>query len=330
MATMTIPTTTITTDAKRINRFRTWADALESKIENLGRPMTQNPTPKRNCQYQRRLLDCRNLERLQKALRALADAHQDGTLPPELAELKIKDEIGQMVRKHVDGSRGGYYSCIEADDFSDTSVAGRLLQAMIEGNSHQQAERARLHRIGELQAEIALSTIPGYFPTPAPVIDIMLRRARIESGMKILEPEAGSGHIADAIRTAHPDASIDTVEIVPRLREILALKNYRVMAYDFLEFENDQESPYDRILMNPPFERQQDLDHIRHAYKLLAPGGVLVSILSPSFEFRSDRKSAEFRAWLEEVNATWENLPEESFKGSGTSVSTRLVVIERN
>ena len=130
------------------------------------------------------------------------------------------------------------------------------------------------------------------------MIAIMLRRARIADGMRVLEPEAGSGYIADAIRAAHPGAWVDTVEISPRLRDMLVLKNYRVMAFDFLEFENDQEAPYDRIVMNPPFERQQDLDHIRHAYKLLAPGGILVSVLSPSFEFRSDRKSTEFRAWI--------------------------------
>ena len=127
-----------------------------------------------------------------------------------------------------------------------------------------------------------------------------------------------------------PGAWVDTVEINPRLRDLLVLKNYRVMAFDFLEFENDQEAPYDRIVMNPPFERQQDLDHIRHAYKLLAPGGILVSVLSPSFEFRSDRKSTEFRTWMREVNAKWENLPDGAFKASGTGVSTRLLVVERN
>jgi hypothetical protein len=52
--------------------------------------------------------------------------------------------------------------------------------------------------------------------------------------------------------------------------------------------------------------------------------------LSPSFEFRSDRKSTEFRAWMHEVNAKWENLPDGAFKASGTGVSTRLLVIERN
>jgi protein-L-isoaspartate O-methyltransferase len=329
MATMTMPITSATAD-KLVSRFRTWADALQSKIDNACRPMTENPTPKRNCQYQRRLHDGRNLERTQKALRALADARESGTVPPELADLKTKNDIGELVHKGIDGSRGEYYSCIEASDYAETSEAARQLQAMIEGSSHEQAERERLRRVDALEAEIKLTTIPGYFPTPAPVVDLMLQRARISDDMKVLEPSAGSGHIADAIRAAHPGAWIDTIEIASRLRDILVLKNYRVMAFDFLDFENDQERPYDRIVMNPPFERQQDIAHVRMAYSLLAPGGILVTIMSPSFEFRSDRKSTEFRAWLEEVGATWENLPEGSFKASGTGVSTRLLTIERN
>ena len=330
MATMTMSTVTSTTADKLVTRFRAWADALQAKIDNAYRPMTQNPTPKRNREYQRRLHDGRNLERTQKALRALADARENGTVPPTLAELKTKNDIGAMVYKWADSSKGGYYSFIEADDYYDTSKAARQLQFMIEGNSHEQAERERLCKIGELEAEIALSKIPGYFPTPAPVVDLMLQRARITDGMKVLEPEAGSGHIADAIRAAHPGASVDTIEIASSLRDILVLKNYRVMAFDFLDFENDQERPYDRILMNPPFERQQDIDHVRKAYSLLAPGGILVSVMSPSSEFRSDCKSTEFRAWLDKLNATCENLPAGSFKASGTGVSTRLLTIKRN
>ncbi len=327
--TMTAPRTANITADKLVIRFRTWADALQPKIDHAGRPMDSNPTPKRNREYQSRQHDCRNMERTQRALRALADIYERDTVPPALANLRTKDEIGRMVHKSITGG-GGYYSVIEADDYLDTSESGRQLQALIEGSSHERAERERLRRIDALQAEIKLSNIPGYFPTQAPVIAIMLRRARIADGMRVLEPEAGSGYIADAIRAAHPGAWVDTVEISPRLRDMLVLKNYRVMAFDFLEFENDQEAPYDRIVMNPPFERQQDLDHIRHAYTLLAPGGILVSVLSPSFEFRSDRKSTEFRAWMREVNATWENLPDGSFKASGTGVSTRLLVVERN
>jgi len=310
-------------------KFRTLADALQPKIDHAGREMTQNPTPKRNKEYQSRLHDCRNMERTQKALRVLADAHESGKIPAELAGLKTRDQIGAMVRKSIDGSKGGFYSCIESDDYAEKTPAARVLQGMIEGDPEQRAERERLRKIATLEAEIKLSDFPGYFPTPAAVVAVMLDRARLEDGLTVLEPEAGSGHIADGVRAAVPGVILEVIEPVFKLRELLELKGYKLVGQDFMQLSRSELGQYDRIVMNPPFERQQDLDHIRHAYSLLAPRGILVSVLSPSFEFRSDRKSADFRAWLEEVNATREKLPDGSFKASGTGVSTRLVVINK-
>lgn len=324
--------TAVPSISKIAQRFRTWADALQPKIDHAGRPMTLNSTPKRNKEYQSRLHDCRNLERTQRALLTLADAHENGTILPELAGFTKKNEIERMVHKGIDCGSGGYYSVIESADYADTSEPARILQSMIDGNSAQRAERERLRKIGELEAEIQLSNIPGYFPTPAPVIEIMLRRARLSrlsKGMRILEPEAGSGHIADAIHAAYPELELEVIEPVLRLRKILQLKGYKLVGDDFLQVSTAELGTYNRIIMNPPFERQQDLDHIRKAYSLLAPSGALISVLSPSFEFRNDRKSTEFRAWLQSLNAQWEELPDGSFKASGTGVSTRLLVIER-
>lgn len=304
-------------------KFRTWADGLQTSIDHLGRPMTQNPTPKRNKEYQSRLHDCRNAERLQRALRALADRHEAGTVPAGLAILKTRDDIRTLVRKGLDGSKGGYYSVIECDDYDAKTPAARELQAMIDAGS---ALRERDRKIGALEAEIALSKIPGFFPTPADVVRLVLDRARLADGLKVLEPSAGSGNIAGAVvRESH--CSVDCIETHSRLRELLTLKGHELIGSDFLE--TDCAAKYDRVLMNPPFEKQADIDHVRRAFNCLKPGGRLVAIMSPSFEFRSDHKSTEFRAWLDNLNATWEPLPEGAFKAAGTGVNTRLVVIDR-
>jgi phospholipid N-methyltransferase len=308
-------------------RFLTWADALQPKIDHAGRPMSQNPTPKRNREYQSRMIDCRNMERLQKALQVLADAHEAGTIPTELTGLKTRDEIGAMVRKYVDGSKGGYYSAIESLDYADKTPTARLLQDLIEGNPEQRAERERLHRIETLKAEIALSTIPGYFPTSAPIVQTMLNRARLEPGLTVLEPSAGSGNIADALRDRFPTMQTHCFELNTRLAELLKLKGHYVGGDDFMTDDRIARI-YDRVIMNPPFEKQADIDHVRKAFSLLKPGGVLVSVMAPGFEFRQDRKSTEFRAWLDEVGGTWEDLPDGAFKASGTGINTRLVVIE--
>jgi GNAT superfamily N-acetyltransferase len=90
-------------------------------------------------------------------------------------------------------------------------------------------------------------------------------------------------------------------------------------------------SGYDVVLMNPPFEDGQDMEHVQHAYDFLKPGGKLVAIMSESPFFSSTKKAQAFRDWLEAQGGTSEKLPEGSFKSAfrSTGVNTRMVVIEK-
>jgi hypothetical protein len=98
----------------------------------------------------------------------------------------------------------------------------------------------------------------------------------------------------------------------------------KVLCADFLAW--DPGYNFAKIVMNPPFEEGQDIDHILHAYELLAPEGTLVCIMSEGAFFRNDRKAVTFRAWLASVGHSVK-LPEGSFKSSGTGVNARMVVI---
>ena len=51
--------------------------------------------------------------------------------------------------------------------------------------------------------------------------------------------------------------------------------------------------------------------------------------MSPSWQYRTDRKHAEFRAWLQELDHEVEDLPEGTFKSSGTNIRTLLVTIRK-
>ena len=87
---------------------------------------------------------------------------------------------------------------------------------------------------------------------------------------------------------------------------------------------------YDRVVMNPPFEDGQDIDHVRRAFDAnLKPGGKLVAIMSEGPFFRSDKKAQAFRQWLEENGGTSERLAPGTFKESGTGTATRLVTVEK-
>lgn len=185
-------------------------------------------------------------------------------------------------------------------------------------------------KIKKLEMEVKLKRIDGYFPTPKPIVQRMIELADIRDGDNILEPSAGNGNILDGITdymsNSNITASIQAIEWNMSLSEILKLKHYDVIGENFLE--HHRFDYYDKIVMNPPFEKAQDIQHVQHAYKCLKNGGRIVAIMSPHFTFANDSKSVHFREWLD-GRGYYEKLPEGSFKESGTNVNTILVVIDK-
>jgi hypothetical protein len=167
-----------------------------------------------------------------------------------------------------------------------------------------------------------------FFPTPQSVADEMIAAAEIKEGMKVLEPSAGMGHIADQIRDAGVDP--DVIELSPNRRELLEAKGHNIVANDFMDYN---EGGYDRIIMNPPFSDRRDAAHVQHAYDLLKPGGRLVAIMGEGVFFGSDKKASSFMDWLDSVGGEHEKMPENTFMDKSlpvtTGVNTRMVVIDK-
>ncbi len=319
-------TTTIT--------LRKLADGLQKSIDDSRRPMTQNPTPKRTREYQSRLIDADDLERGQQALHALADASENGTLPEVPSNLRTKKAILHLVRKGIDSS-GGYYDAIPHKEYRDTSNEGVALQELLEGRKGSEqreadSERARKQELARKEDDLRYQKIPGFFPTPQPVIELMIAMADLSDSDTVLEPSAGKGDIADELRRSGIK-TVSVIEPVLQLREILRSKGYGVIGSDFLEKEPREF--YDKVLMNPPFEKGQDAEHVRHAYDMLLPGGRVVAVMSEGTFSRSDKKATEFRQWLESRDGFSEKLTPASFKGIDsfrqTGVAARLVFIDK-
>lgn len=183
-------------------------------------------------------------------------------------------------------------------------------------------------KLARLKREIIGNKIPGYFPTPPGPTRRVMELADVQPGMTVLEPSAGSGNLADAAKKA--GGEVEVGEVNESLRAILAEKGHKLVARDTL----DHAGKYDRVVMNPPFENGQDIDHVRHAYdQQLAAGGRLVAIVSRGAVERSDKKATAFRAWLEENGAHVEELPDGSFGGADserkTGVATSLIVLNK-
>lgn len=119
------------------------------------------------------------------------------------------------------------------------------------------------------------------------------------------------------------------VEIQSKYAHDLGAHADRFEIGDFLEMSAVGGcSNFDCILMNPPFTRQQDIDHVLHAWQFLKPGGRLVSIMSPGWYFRTNRKSVEFKEFVE-THGTWHENDEGAFKESGTNIKTVTVVLDK-
>lgn len=175
-----------------------------------------------------------------------------------------------------------------------------------------------------LSGEVARPQDFGAFFSPAPVADRVVELARLQAGMKVLEPNAGGGALAS--RALRAGCQVDCVELLEKHVSILSLTPYRrVIHADFLTLEPT--ASYDRVLMNPPFARQDDIRHVRHALGFLKPDGLLVSVMAAGIFFRENRLTTEFRALIDERGGEIEELPEGAFRESGTMVRTVIVTI---
>lgn len=167
----------------------------------------------------------------------------------------------------------------------------------------------------------------GYFPTPADVGRFMASLACISPGMRVLEPSAGTGELAEAILKASPDCELWVAEKDERRQKVLAHKGMLLLVngpYDFLTHDI---GTWPRIVQNPPFERGQDILHVRRAHECLEPGGMLISVVSEGPFFRKEQKYVEFREWLDKQDHNIINLEAAAFRESGTDVKARIVII---
>lgn len=200
----------------------------------------------------------------------------------------------------------------------------------------------------------------GFFPTPQDAADrlfdnLSVQRRKDQPRMRILEPSAGTGNLArrcivrpSPITAGMPDWErkrnaewneglrfdnhVDCVEIQVDLALKLRAERIYANVYctDFMTMQPDADALYDLIVMNPPFDRERDIDHVNHAIGFLKPGGRLVAIMSAGSEFRETKKSVAFRKRIEKMAPRWHDLPAGSFSSVGTNCNTVVLRLSMN
>ncbi len=192
----------------------------------------------------------------------------------------------------------------------------------------------------------------GLFPTPDSVAEKVIEKANLYSTerLRVLEPSAGTGalsaraakyfsELGDYAKGSGAQVGIvDVVEIQTELAQQLQESRLYGSVYpgDFLKM-----APavlYDRVIMNPPFDRDRWADHAFHALKFLKPGGRFVAVLPQCAEFSQSRKAKAFRARVTELavekpsnwgHGMWTDLDPGSFAESGTYVNTLILAFSR-
>lgn len=156
------------------------------------------------------------------------------------------------------------------------------------------------------------------FFTPPEVVGQVMLWADVE-GHRVLEPSAGNGALVGAC-LASGATQVDCVEINPEHRDALIGPRRVVTIADFLTVEPYRE--FSRIVMNPPFTKNQDIRHVEHALRFLAPGGRLVSIMFGN----TDRK--QWASLVKDRDYETRRVDRGAFKQSGTNIATIILFIQ--
>ena len=160
-----------------------------------------------------------------------------------------------------------------------------------------------------------------FYPTPTKIARQMVDLAELVDGDIVLEPSAGRGAILDLFPNYVKKVAVELDESNVK---VLHQKGHQVFWGDFLTMEGLECT---KVIMNPPFSKNQDIKHIMHAYNLLKPNGILVAIINENTLLRgtTNELCGRFLSVLDSIKHEIIHLPEGTFAESGTMINTAII-----
>jgi len=242
----------------------------------------------------------------------ICDYLREATIEGNIIKLpsgQLAREEYMQVKKKLEGI-GGKWKGGKTYGFIFDVNPEKLLKEIIEGNN------------------INLKKDFQYFATPKKIADKLVYYADIQNHDTILEPSAGQGAIIKAINK-YSDIRPDCYELMEQNRIILKENPevyFKLIGNDFLRSESKE---YSKIIANPPFTKNQDIEHIYKMFERLGNGGRLVSIASNHWKQSQNKKETNFRNWLDKHNAEIVEIESGEFKESGTNISCCIIIINK-
>lgn len=166
-----------------------------------------------------------------------------------------------------------------------------------------------------------------WYATPEPLGFKMIEWAGVHTGDDVLEPSAGDGAIG---RFVPDDTNLTMIEPTESLagRAKMANTNANVIE-DYFENLNTI-NKYHAIVMNPPFGNAgaTAIKHIEKAFHHLHDGGRIVALIPKGSMDKKIDKFLEYTSTAYLLASI--DLPNSVFKNAGTTVLTRIVIIEKH
>lgn len=240
-----------------------------------------------------------------------------------MAHVKLTPEVSDILgRSTIEGNtlrlppakldRASY----EKVNKAITTAGGKWKGGKVQAHIFPGDARAALGMALKTGVVIDKKKVRQAFYTPYDVAQLVVSLAGVE-GHAVLEPSAGEGALVNACQMAGAKF-VHAIEMEPSCEESLRRATEFVNITDFLSVK--PKPAYNRVVMNPPFAKGQDVKHIEHALKFLAKGGRLVTIVPD----KNNARLTALGAFIEEV------MEAGTFKSSGTNVATRIISIRKD
>jgi hypothetical protein len=153
-----------------------------------------------------------------------------------------------------------------------------------------------------------------FYPTKGSIGREAASRLDVREGMTCCEPSAGTGDLAQYL----PRLTTLCIELAEVRVKVLEAKGFNVVKADFLKWVvENQNTQFDRVLMNPPFSKGRALAHLQAASSVLRSDGRLVAILPASMINTSP---------LTGFSHTWSDVFEDQFEGTCVRVAILTAV----
>lgn len=167
-----------------------------------------------------------------------------------------------------------------------------------------------------------------YYATPEPIGLKMVEWANLQAGDRALEPSAGHGAIARFFPKNGDHVMIEpSYELGPKAMMVSSAK-LNTQRFEDYHIVNK----FNAVVMNPPYGHggKTAIEHVSKAFQHVSNGGRVVALI-PDGGLADKR----FNAWYESDAAKGAylvgkvKLPSITFNRAGTSVSTRIVILEK-